>query len=184
MYYNVIDAMNIFEPGQNREIAALRIPIHVHHFFLGDYMDNEYMKVAFEEAKKAYLKNEIPVGAVIVMNDKIISKAHNLKDSTGIVTKHAEIIAIEKANELIGDWRLKDAVMYVTLEPCPMCASAIQQSRIRKVVYSLASNNSENTSIIKKIFNNKSSNNIVTFEKSNYKFEKENIVSDFFKKIR
>ena len=145
---------------------------------------DKYMNIAFKEARSAYSKNEIPVGAVIVIDDKIISKAHNLKDSTGIVTKHAEMIAIEKANRKIGDWRLNNAVMYVTLEPCPMCASAIQQARINKVVYAISSNNIGNSAIVKKIFANKESNHIVILEKYNADSENSNIITEFFKKIR
>ena len=92
-----------------------------------------YMEIALEEAKKAYLSGEVPIGAVIVKDGEIIAKAHNLKETLKDVTAHAEILAIKQASEYIGDWRLDGAEMYVTLEPCPMCASAIVQSRISKV---------------------------------------------------
>lgn len=92
-----------------------------------------YMNIALEEAKKAYLKGEVPVGAVIVKDGKIIAKAHNLKENLKSVVAHAEILAIEEANKNIGDWRLNGAEMYVTLEPCSMCASAIAQARISKL---------------------------------------------------
>lgn len=179
--------MNIFEPGQNREMAALRINVHVHLFFLGDIMnvDDFYMKKAFDEAKKAYVKNEIPVGAIIVLNGTIIARAHNLKNSTGIATNHAEIIAIQKANNEVDDWRLSGAVMYVTLEPCPMCASAIQQSRISKVIYAASSGCENNLKIISSILNNPDSNHITEIYK-NIKYEKKSIdiINSFFKKIR
>lgn len=85
------------------------------------------------EALKAYNKGEIPVGAVIVKDGVIIGRGHNLKEELKDVTAHAEILAIKQASEYIGDWRLDGTEMYVTLEPCPMCASAIVQSRISKV---------------------------------------------------
>lgn len=92
-----------------------------------------YIDEAKVEALKAYSKGEIPVGAVIVKDGAIIGRGHNLKETLNDVTAHGEILAIKQAAEYIGDWRLDGAEMYVTLEPCPMCASAIVQSRISKV---------------------------------------------------
>ena len=105
-------------------------------FFVGDFVKNDeyYMKLALKEAKKAYVKGEIPIGAIIVKNDKIISRGHNLKESKNNVIKHAEIVAIEKACAKLKNWRLIDCVIYVTMFPCPMCASAINQARISKIV--------------------------------------------------
>ena len=91
------------------------------------------MKQALIEARKAYEKEEIPVGAIIVRDNKIIAKAHNIKEEKNDTTKHAEIIAIQKASKKLGSWRLNDCEMYVTLEPCAMCAGALIQSRIKKV---------------------------------------------------
>ena len=91
------------------------------------------MKEALKEAKKAYDKLEVPVGAVIVKEGKIIARAHNLKETKYDTTKHAEILAIQKASKKLNNWRLIDCDMYVTLEPCSMCAGAIINSRIRKV---------------------------------------------------
>ena len=93
----------------------------------------DFMEFAKEEALLAINKGEIPVGAVIVKNGVIIGKAHNLKETLNDSTAHAEILAIKEASRYIRDWRLNGAEMYVTLEPCPMCASAISQSRISKV---------------------------------------------------
>ena len=97
--------------------------------------DEKYMLEAIKEAKKAESKDEVPVGAIIVLNDKIIARAHNLKENSQTATNHAEVLAINKANKKLSSWRLIDATMYVTLEPCLMCAGAIIQSRIKKVVY-------------------------------------------------
>lgn len=97
------------------------------------------MKTALEEAKKAFKKGEVPVGAVITKNNKIISKGYNLKENKNKAIMHAEIIAITKANKKLKSWRLDDCELYVTLEPCMMCAGAIIQSRIKKVYYGLPS---------------------------------------------
>ncbi len=91
------------------------------------------LKLALEEAEKARKKGEVPVGALIVKDGKVISKAHNLKETLNDPTAHAEILAIKKACEKLGNWRLYGCEMYVTLEPCPMCAGAILQSRISKI---------------------------------------------------
>ena len=96
--------------------------------------DIYYMKEALKEAKKAYNAGEVPIGSIIVLNDKIIARAHNLKEKKNCATKHAEIIAVEKATKKINNWRLNDAIIYITMFPCPMCASAIQQSRVSKIV--------------------------------------------------
>ena len=96
-----------------------------------------FFEIALKEAQKAFDKNEVPVGAVIIKNNKILSKAHNKKEELKNVFSHAEILAIKKASKKIGDWRLKDCIMFVTLKPCSMCLSAIQQSRINKVFYIL-----------------------------------------------
>lgn len=96
-------------------------------------INEKYMKEALKEAQKAYEKLEVPVGAIIVKDGKIVARAHNLKETKNDTTKHAEILAIEKASKKLGNWRLIDCEMYVTLEPCPMCAGAIVNSRIKKV---------------------------------------------------
>lgn len=96
-------------------------------------MDEKFMKAALKEAKKAYDKMEVPIGAVIVKDNKIIARAHNKKECTNNPCAHAEILAIEKASKKLGAWRLNECKMYVTLEPCPMCAGAILNSRIDEV---------------------------------------------------
>ena len=92
-----------------------------------------FMKEALKEAQKAYEKLEVPVGCVIVKDNKILARAHNLKENKKDATDHAEIRAIQKASKKLDAWRLTDCEMYVTLEPCPMCAGALIQSRIKKV---------------------------------------------------
>lgn len=97
-------------------------------------MNEKYMKMAIKEAKKALLKNEMPVGAVIVYENKIISRGHNMRETYKDSTLHAEIVAIRKACKKIGDWRLNKCLMYVTMEPCLMCMGALIESRIDKIV--------------------------------------------------
>ena len=96
-------------------------------------MEEKFMKEALKEAKKAYDKDEIPVGAVIVKDNKIIARAHNLKEGKNNAICHAEILAIQKACKKLDSWRLLDCEMYVTLEPCSMCAGALINSRIKKI---------------------------------------------------
>ena len=97
----------------------------------------EPMKIASDLGLKAYLKDEIPVGAIIVKNNKIISKAYNRREKSQIATHHAEVLAINKACKKLKSWRLDDCDIYVTLEPCPMCAGAILNARIRNVFYAV-----------------------------------------------
>lgn len=98
----------------------------------------EYMKLAMSEAKKAYKENEVPIGCVIVKEDKVIAKAHNKKEKKNCSVHHAEIEAIKKACKVLNTWHLDGCEMYVTLEPCMMCTGAIVNSRIKKVYYSTA----------------------------------------------
>ena len=98
-------------------------------------MNEYYMQIALKEALKSYKKDDVPVGAIIVKNGKIIAKAHNQKEQKRIATLHAEIIAINKACKKLKTWHLNDCIMYVTLEPCLMCVGAIAQARLQKVVY-------------------------------------------------
>lgn len=97
--------------------------------------DRQYMQLAIEEAKKAYSLGEVPIGAIIVHEDKIIARAHNLRETSQNATTHAELLAIQEACGELGSWRLEETTLYVTLEPCTMCAGAILQSRIPRVVY-------------------------------------------------
>ncbi len=97
--------------------------------------DEKFMKIALKEANKSFQLDEVPVGVVIVKDDKIIARGHNLRETKQDPTGHAEIIAIKKASKKLKSWRLIDCTMYVTLEPCSMCAGAIMWSRIKRVVY-------------------------------------------------
>ncbi|ARJ19809.1 nucleoside deaminase [Bacillus sp. TH22] len=97
--------------------------------------DIYFMQLAIEEAKKAEAIQEVPIGAVIVLDGEVISVAHNLRETEQRSIAHAELLAIDEACKKLGTWRLEDATLYVTLEPCPMCAGGIVLSRIKRVVY-------------------------------------------------
>ena len=127
--------MNVCEPGQDRNVAALSIMFMCGGFL--NYMEiyEKYMKEAIREANLAALEDEVPIGCIVVKNGEIIAKAHNQRDKTNNPLGHAETLAIEKASEVLNDWQLVGCDLYVTIEPCIMCAGAIIQSRINKVIY-------------------------------------------------
>lgn len=142
-------------------------------------MSVDFMSEALKEAKIAYDLNEVPVGAIIVRDGNIISKAHNLKRSSNNIMNHAEIIAIIEATQYLGDWRLCDCDMYVTLEPCPMCAGAIAQSRLRNVYIGCESNVKSNKKIIGDILQNTEYNHSVNIFYTNNR-DCSRILTSFF----
>ena len=147
--------------------------------------DNEYyMKLALKEARKAYKHNEVPVGAIIVSNDKIIAKGNNQRENSGDVTKHAELIAIRKASKKKKDWRLNDCAMYVTLFPCPMCASAIIQSRISKLVIGTSTMDLKNKEIVNLIFLDSIKSKKIILEENVLENECSDILKSFFQMQR
>lgn len=97
--------------------------------------DEKYMAAALQEARRAWMLNEVPIGAVVVKDGEIMGRGFNLRESMQTTLTHAELLAIQDANQKVGSWRLEDCTLYVTLEPCPMCAGAIVQSRVKRVVY-------------------------------------------------
>lgn len=96
--------------------------------------DEFYMGLALQEAEAAFNKKEVPIGAIIVRDNTVIARAHNLREFSKDATAHAEVLAIKEACDFLGGWRLTNSTLYVTIEPCPMCAGAILQSRIERVV--------------------------------------------------
>ena len=144
----------------------------------------KFMKEALKEAKKAAEKLEVPVGCVIVKDGKIIARAHNLKETKTDTTKHAEIIAIQKASKKIEAWRLLDCEMYVTLEPCPMCAGAIIQSRIKKVYIGAMDEKTGACGSVLNLFNDYKFNHKVEVETGIEKEKCEKTLKEFFKKLR
>lgn len=97
--------------------------------------DERFMRLAIEEAKKAEVIGEVPIGCVIVKGDEVIAAGHNRRETDLLAAAHAEMIAIEQANQALGNWRLEDCELFVTLEPCPMCAGAIVLSRVKRVIF-------------------------------------------------
>ena len=144
-------------------------------------MNEKYMREALKEAKKSLLSDDVPVGAVIVLNNKIIARGYNTKEKYNDPTKHAEIIAIKKATKKINDWYLKDCIMYVTMEPCLMCTGALIQSRIKKVVYGLKNDKFGYADSIENILSNKKNNHIVEVEGNILASESKKLLQDFFK---
>ena len=142
-----------------------------------------FMKEALKEAKKAYKKLEIPVGAVIVKDGEIIAKAHNLRENKNSSIAHAEILAIEKANKKLNAWRLENCEMYITLEPCMMCMGAIVNSRIKKIYIGALD---PKTGSCKSVINmeNYKFNHIVEVETGILQEDCEYILKDFFKMLR
>ena len=142
------------------------------------------MKEALKEAKKAYGKLEVPVGAIIVRDRKIIARAHNLKETKKDTTKHAEILAIQKASRKLESWRLLDCEMYVTLEPCSMCAGAIINARIKKLYIGALDEKTGAVGSVFNLFEDYKFNHNVEVEQGIMKEECEKILKDFFKVLR
>lgn len=143
-----------------------------------------YMKQALKEAKKAFDKQEVPIGAIIVKDGKIIARAHNLKEIKKDTVEHAEIRAIKKASKKIGAWRLTDCEMYTTLEPCPMCAGAIIQARIKKVYIGARDEKTGACGSVLNLLADYKFNHKVEVEYEVLEKECQDILKDFFKLLR
>jgi len=149
----------------------------------GDSVE-KYMEIALKEAKKALKHNDVPIGAVIVENGKIISRGHNKKERKHSATKHAEIIAIEKACKRKKSWYLNECTLYVTIEPCMMCCGAIIQSRINKIVYGSENEKFGYITSIDSSFSSKKNNHSVKIESGILRDECRKLIKDFFKEKR
>lgn len=151
-------------------------------------MENNYsekfMKQALKEAQKAYNKLEVPVGVVIVKDNKIIARAYNQKEYKNDTTNHAEILAIKKASKKLNSWRLSDCDMYVTLEPCSMCAGALIQSRIRKVIIGTLDKKTGACGSVLNLLEDYKFNHVVEVETGVLKDECEDMLKKFFKELR
>lgn len=147
-------------------------------------MQEKYMLMAINEAKKAMMMNEVPVGAVLVKDDIVIAKAYNQKEKKQKVTKHAEMLAVEKASSKLDNWRLCGCDLYVTLEPCPMCASAIKQARISNVYYGLNNSDDNNHKIIEAIFKKDCTNPEVNYSCGYFENEIIGLMNSFFEMQR
>ena len=147
-------------------------------------MEEKFMKEALKEAQKAYNKLEVPVGAVIVKDGKIIARAHNQKETKTDTTKHAEILAIQKASKKLESWRLIDCEMYVTLEPCSMCAGAIINSRIKKVYIGAMDEKTGAVGSVLNLFEDYTFNHKVEAETGVMEKECQETLKKFFKELR
>ncbi len=147
-------------------------------------MNIKYMKLAYKEALKALKDDEVPVGAVIVKDGKVIAKAYNMKESKHCGVYHAEILAIMKACKKISNWRLENCDIYITLAPCPMCASAIKQSRISNVYCGLSNSDSSAMNITKKILENNDINSSVNLYSDLFSNEVSVLLKKFFENRR
>lgn len=172
-YYLIVQLIFLL-PGQDGNVAAILTNINVHFFYGEKCMKKESLDILLKLARKAYRKNEVPVSAVIMCDNKVISKAYNKKNLLNNPMMHAEIICLNKAYKKLKRWNLNDCVLYVTLEPCDMCKLVIEESRIDQVYYILERGE----------LNNK-------YSKTQYEQVydcKENeflyLMKDFFKKIR
>ena len=146
--------------------------------------DYKYMLLALQEARKAFDNKEVPVGAVIVQNNEIISYGHNRKEECQCSLEHAELIAIRKACTKNNNWRLINSTMYVTLEPCPMCAGAIIQSRIKNLYYGASDEKTGAVGSVLNLMEDFKFNHIVNVEKGILKNDCENLLKDFFRELR
>ena len=140
----------------------------------------KFMEEALKQAKKAYEKGEIPVGAVIVKDNKIIARAYNEKEEKKDTTRHAEIIAIQKASKKLNAWRLSDCEMYVTLEPCSMCAGALIQARIKKLYIGTMDEKTGAVGSVLNLFNDYTFNHKVETETGIMEKECGEILKKFF----
>ncbi|WP_281417673.1 tRNA adenosine(34) deaminase TadA [Alkaliphilus flagellatus] len=147
-------------------------------------MEEKFMLLAIEEAKKAFNKKEVPIGAIIVKENEVIARAHNLRETSKNAISHAELIAIQDACNLLGGWRLTDCTLYVTIEPCPMCAGAILQSRIKKVVIGAMDAKAGACGSILNLLNNPKFNHQTEIETGVLEEECSQLMKKFFKSLR
>ena len=149
------------------------------------HSDTEGMREALKEAAKAFRLGEIPIGAIICNKQgQIIARAHNLRETTFDATAHAEIIAIEAACRKLDSWYLDQCTLYVTLEPCPMCAGAIIQSRIKNLYYGASDEKTGAVGSVLNLMEDFKFNHIVNVEKGILKNDCENLLKDFFRELR
>ncbi|CAH2717596.1 tRNA-specific adenosine deaminase [Neobacillus rhizosphaerae] len=150
-----------------------------------EYNQDEYfMKEAIEEAKKAEELDEVPIGAVIVSQGKVLARAHNLRESEQNAVAHAELLAIDQACRKVGSWRLENTTLYVTLEPCPMCSGAIILSRVKRVVYGATDPKGGCAGTLMNLLQDERFNHQSLVTKGVLETECGQLLSDFFRKIR
>jgi len=146
--------------------------------------DEQFMRAAMQEADKARKMDEVPIGAVIVHDGEIIAAGHNLRETSQTSLSHAELITIEEANKKIGSWRLEDCTLYVTLEPCPMCAGAIVQSRVKRVVYGASDPKAGSAGTLMNLLQDERFNHQVELTSGVLEQECGDLLRDFFRALR
>ncbi|WP_420490706.1 tRNA adenosine(34) deaminase TadA [Neobacillus drentensis] len=146
--------------------------------------DEQFMREAIKEAKIAEDLNEVPIGAVMVMEGKVVARAHNLREIEQNAVAHAELLAIDQACKKLGSWRLEEATLYVTLEPCPMCAGAIILSRVKRVVYGAADPKGGCAGTLMNLLEDDRFNHQSEVTSGVLERECGQMLSDFFRKIR
>lgn len=146
--------------------------------------DIKYMKEAIRQARKAEQIEEVPIGCVIVYQGKIIGRGYNKRNKQGSTLAHAELLAIQKASKVLADWRLEECTMYVTLEPCPMCAGAIVQARIPKVVIGAMNPKAGCAGSILNLLEERRFNHQVETKRGLLEEECQNLMKDFFRNLR
>ena len=146
--------------------------------------DIKYMKMALAEARKAYQRKEVPIGAVVVCNDQVVGRGFNRREQTQDPTSHAEMIALREAAENEASWRLEDCQLYVTLEPCPMCAGAILQSRLKRLIYGASDPKAGAVRSLYQLLDDDRFNHQVEVEAGVMEKESAQLLKDFFRELR
>lgn len=147
-------------------------------------MDQKYMREALKQAKKADKIDEVPIGCVIVYEDRIIARAYNRRNTDKNTLAHAELLAIKKASKVLGDWRLEDCTMYITLEPCQMCAGAIVQARVKRVVVGSMNPKAGCAGSVLNLLQMNQFNHQVELETGVMEEECSRMLKEFFKRLR
>jgi tRNA(adenine34) deaminase len=145
-----------------------------------DYMNYKFLDLAFKYAEKAYKNDEVPIGAVIVKDGKVIGYGYNQKEKKNSILEHAEIIAIRMASKKINNWRLDNCDIYITLDPCPMCASAIKQARIKNIYSALSNLDKENEKVVVDILKRDKTNPEVNLISNIEPNKSKNLLNSFF----
>lgn len=144
----------------------------------------DYMRLALKEAKIAFAQGEVPIGAVVVHKGEVIAKAHNEKELRQDPTAHAEVLAVQRATQALGVWRLSEATLYVTLEPCPMCAGSLVQARLKTLVFGVADLKGGAVGSVTNVLDVNRWNHRVEVVAGVLEEECAQILKDFFRKLR
>ena len=146
--------------------------------------EQKFMQLALHEAKKAKSKDEIPIGAIVVNQGKVIGRGHNMKELAGDPTLHAEMIALKQAAQYFSSWRLENCSLYVTLEPCPMCAGALLQARIEKLVFGAFDKKAGACGSLYNLVQDERFNHMIEIKSGIMAEQSKKLLQDFFQKLR